>query len=149
LVLADERVRDYANKVSLQIKGAHALTPFRSVAEVRATYKDANADTIWRLAPFQTEPFPKDEKGQPRDPVWTDANREEIKWFVVESVGDADFSSPFVGSLVPSGDWVGTPWIREDIKDSVRSKQGVTREKKPPQGQQPPPPEPPAPPGPP
>lgn len=148
LVLADERVRDYANKVSLQIKGAHALTPFRSVAEVRATYKDANADTIWRLAPFQTEPFPKDEKGQPRDPVWTDANREEIKWFVVESVGDADFSSPFVGGLVPSGDWVGTPWIREDIKESVRSKQGVTREKKPPPGQATAP-QPPAPPGPP
>ena len=70
------------------------------------------------VVPHLTLPFPS---GQ--DPLWTNANREEIKWNVVETVAGADFSSPFVGSLAPDGG----PWVNEALKESVRQKQGVSR----------------------
>jgi hypothetical protein len=80
------------------------------------------AHTASGLIPFLTEPFVKD-NADAIDPLWPSANKEEIKWFVVENVGDAEFSSPFVGSLTRDG----TPWIREEIKEMVRSRQGVGR----------------------
>lgn len=98
LVQYDERVRDRAN---LLANAAHGVIPFLTV------------------------PFPKGAgAGQgTADPFWPTGNREEIKWFVVENVASADFSSPFVGSLARDG----SPWIRDDIKQSVLSKQGISR----------------------
>jgi hypothetical protein len=83
------------------------------------------ARTAHGVVPFLTEPFPRLAPGQQYspDPLWPSTNREEIKWFVVETVGDADFSSPFVGSFAPDGG----PWVREDLKGQVRMKQGVQR----------------------
>ena len=98
LVEHDERVRDRAN---LEARAAHAVVP------------------------FLTQPFPRQgaapgEQFAP-DPLWPTANRERIKWFIVQTVGDAPFSSPFVGTLTASGD----PWLRDSVKASVRMKQGV------------------------
>ena len=99
LVQDDERVRERANRVA---HGAHAVVP------------------------FLTLPFPKDGGGA--DPLWSTANREEIKWFIVENVAGADFSSPFVGSTARDG----TPWVRDDVKQVVLGRQGTARRAEPP-----------------
>ncbi len=99
------------------------------------------AHTTHGVVPFLTEPFFK--QSVP-DPLWPDANRTELKWFIVETVSDADFSSPFVGSLAPDGG----AWIREDLKVSVRVKQGVQRRVPGQPGSQPTPGQPQLPPGP-
>jgi hypothetical protein len=105
LVQYDERVREAANEVARAIQVGGALA---------------------RFAPFRGVPFPRGGEGN-LDPFWNTANREELKWFVVENVGNAPFSSPFVGSLTAEG----TPWIQEDTKEMVRQKQGVSRAKPP------------------
>ena len=99
LVKDDERVRERANQVA---HAAHAVVPFLTV------------------------PFPKDGGGS--DPLWSTGNREEIKWYIVENVAGADFSSPFVGSLARDG----SPWVQNDVKRSVLSRQGVSRRAEPP-----------------
>ena len=106
LVKDDERVRERANRVA---HAAHAVVPFLTV------------------------PFPKDGGGT--DPLWSTANREEIKWFIAENVAGADFSSPFVGSLARDG----TPWVRDDVKQAVLGRQGTaTRRVEPPPAAGPP-----------
>ncbi|AMV27328.1 hypothetical protein VT84_23210 [Gemmata sp. SH-PL17] len=100
LVQDDERVRKRANE---QVHAAQAVVPFLTL-------------------PFQTEALAPGQVAV-ADPLWTTANREEIKWYVVENVADADFSSPFVGSLAPDR----IAWVSETMKESVRSKQGVSR----------------------
>ena len=79
------------------------------------------------VVPFLPEPYPD------LTPLWPNANRQELKWYVVENIGDADFSSPFVGPLAPDG----FAWVRDDIKEQVKVKQGVSRRK--PQAPPPPP----------
>ena len=96
LVQDDKRVRDRANAIAHATGGA---------------------------VPFLTAPFPAGAADAAADPLWPEANREELKWWVVENVAGADFSSPFVGSR--SAD--GSPWVRDDIKEAVRTKQGVSR----------------------
>ncbi|MBN9122662.1 MAG: hypothetical protein J0I06_26530 [Planctomycetes bacterium] len=101
LVQDDERVRDRANRIAAAVHGA---------------------------VPFLTIPFPRDAGGGgTADPLWPEANREEIKWWVVENVADADFSSPFVGSLAADG----SPWVRSELKEAVRQKQGISRRAQP------------------
>lgn len=104
LVEYDERVRETANRIAGAVQLATALGG---------------------APPFRGVPFPKG--GEALDPFWTTANREELKWFVVENVGDAPFSSPLVGSLAPDG----TPWVRDYIRESVRGKLGLSRGTKP------------------
>lgn len=104
LVKDDERVRERANQVA---HAAHAVVPFLTV------------------------PFPKDGGGS--DPLWSTGNREEIKWYIVENVAGADFSSPFVGSLARDG----SPWVQNDVKRSVLSRQGVSRRAEPPPAEPP------------
>jgi hypothetical protein len=83
------------------------------------------------VVPFLTVPFPSGglAAGQTivADPLWPTANRESIKWFVVENVGGEKFSSPFVGTLARDG----SPWVREDLKDVVRNRMGVPRRTQP------------------
>ncbi len=107
------------------------------------------------IVPFLTDPFLKGDV----TPQWSSNNREEIKWFIVEttsardfeSVRDEaarkllvpnetpaardervrkadeaqrkkeDFSSPFVDPTNPER------WVREDIKEMVRVRQGISR----------------------
>jgi hypothetical protein len=109
LVQHDERVRERANQLA---RAAHGVVPFLTI------------------------PFPSGGVAT-RDPLWPDANRENIKWYVVENTSEkdftsikdekerkmADFSSPFVGSLTPRGE----PWVRAAVMESVRTKQGVSR----------------------
>jgi hypothetical protein len=76
---------------------------------------DQMAHAAHAVVPFLTQPF------QGSTPQWPNANREEIKWFIVENVAGADFSSPFVGSLSPRGE----PWVNDAIKQSVRNRQGL------------------------
>jgi hypothetical protein len=97
LVQDDDRVSAWANKVS---HAAHAVVPFLA------------------------EPFPK---GGGPTPQWPSANREELKWYIVETVGGQDFSSPFVGSLTPTGE----PWISDGIRELTRTHQGVTNPQRP------------------
>lgn len=81
------------------------------------------------LIPFRTPsvPFPRGaEVPAVPDPLWTPANREEIKWYVVENVKDADFSSPFVGSLAPSPQGP-VAWVSDALKESVRVRMNVSR----------------------
>jgi hypothetical protein len=48
--------------------------------------------------------------------------REDLLWHVAER----EFS-PFAG-LVPEGTrWGGTPWVRQDIKEAVKTRQGIVR----------------------
>jgi hypothetical protein len=103
LVQHDDRVRRAANEIARAIR---------------------LADGFAGAAPFQGVPFPEGGGNEAAlDPYWNTANREELKWFVVENVGGADFSSPFVGSLAPDG----TPWVQELVQEGVRGKQGVAR----------------------
>lgn len=81
------------------------------------------AKAVNAVVPFVPAPFPD------ATPQWPTANREELKWFVVENVGGAPFSSPFVGTLTPRGE----PWVREEVREQIRVKQGVARGNKPPQ----------------
>ena len=104
LVEFDERVRERANQIA---HGAHAVVP------------------------FLTEPFPPGGAGDRADRSWPSDNKLGIKWWVAENTSRqvdfaditdenqrkaADFSSPFVKSLTPKGE----PWVREDVKESVR-----------------------------
>ena len=100
LVQDDERVRKRANEL---VHGAQGVIPFLTL-------------------PFQTEALAPGQVAVP-DPLWTNTNREELKWYIVENVSDADFSSPFVGSLAPDR----LAWVAEGLKESVRVKQGVSR----------------------
>jgi hypothetical protein len=134
LVQYDERVREAANEVARAIRLAGDLSGAFALSATPA----APSPKSRGAAPFQGLPFPPGGEGN-LDPFWSTANREELKWFVVENVANAPFSSPFVGSLTPEG----TPWIQEDIKEMVRTKQGVSRGQKP---SGPPPGAPPAPP---
>jgi len=106
LVEHDERVRDRANLIAHTANG---------------------------VIPFLSVPFPKGDATQRSgpDPLWPTVNREELKWFVVENVAGADFSSPFVRTLAPDG----SPWVREDIKEAIRIRQGVSRTAKVPMAQ--------------
>jgi hypothetical protein len=70
------------------------------------------------VVPFLTEPFPKDATVNPQ---WHNNTRENLKWYVVENVAGADFSSPFVGSMTPRGE----PWITDPIKEMVRHRHGI------------------------
>jgi hypothetical protein len=92
------------------------------------------------VVPHLAVPFPPGAGQSGPDPLWSNANREEIKWYVVENVAGADFSSPFVGSLAPDGG----PWVNEALKESVRVKQGVSRKPQAPAPSGPPPTPPPA-----
>lgn len=96
LVQDDKRVRDHANAI-------------------------AHRAGAW--AAFLTAPFPTGAADAAADPLWPETSREELKWWVVENVAGADFSSPFTKSL--SAD--GTPWVRDEMKEAVRAKQGVSR----------------------
>lgn len=96
LVQDDKRVRDRANEI---------------------------AHRAGALSPFLTSPFPTGNADAAADPLWPETNREELKWWVVENVAGADFSSPFTKSLAADG----TPWVREEMKEAVRTKQGVSR----------------------
>jgi hypothetical protein len=91
------------------------------------TWSNKIAHTAHGVVPFLTVPFPTEAlaPGQTpvADPLWPTANRESIKWFVVENVAREEFSSPFVGSLARDG----SPWVREDLKDIVRNRMGVPR----------------------
>ena len=73
------------------------------------------------VVPFLTIPFPRE--NVVADPLWPTANKEGIKWFIVDNVADADFSSPFVGTLARDG----SPWVPEDVKETIRSRQGLSR----------------------
>jgi hypothetical protein len=100
LVQSDERVRERANVLAHTL---HGVVPFLT-------------------EPFVTKASVKGAQYVP-DPLWSDANRTELRWYIVETVSDADFSSPFVGSLAKDGG----PWIREEMKTTVRVKQNVQR----------------------
>jgi hypothetical protein len=68
-------------------------------------------------------------------PDWKKEALEDIKWYVAESM------SPFARPIGPEDgvtdpERLGTPWIRNDIKDSVRSMQGVQRKQPASQAQQ-------------
>jgi hypothetical protein len=111
LVQDDKRVRDKANEIA---HGVGGVVPFLGVP-----YPAGNAAGNAATA---------------ADPLWPDANREEMKWWVVENMGKEDFSSPLVGTTAPDG----TPWVQDGMKESVRQKQGVSRRpQQPPQPAQP------------
>jgi hypothetical protein len=82
------------------------------------------------------------------DALWWEAAREELKWLVVESMGKKDFayikdekereaedfSSPLVGTRAPDN----TPWVRDELKEIVRTRLGLSRRAPPPQASGPP-----------
>ena len=75
--------------------------------------------------PFLPDPFPGDDDSPTDTPQWTKDAREEIKWHVAET-----FFSPFAGVMSAedvSDDRRGGPWVRSDIKESVRVNIGVQR----------------------
>jgi hypothetical protein len=101
LVQHDQRVRDRANELA---RGMGAVVPFLPPPFLAAT-----------------------ESGQYTPPHWPTASREELKWFVVENVAGAPFSSPFVGTTTAKGE----PWVRQASREAVRVRQGVARGAKP------------------
>lgn len=107
LVQDDARVREYANRL---VRGSQGVVPMLTI-------------------PFPTDRLAPGQVAVP-DPLWSGANREELKWYVVENVAGQDFSSPFVGSMAPDGG----PWISDSMKESVRVKQGVSRKPQAPAG---------------
>ncbi len=114
LVQEDSRVRERANEMFLAWRG---LIPFRKPA----VPFPADEFRKWRwMIPFLPQSRGAEVPALP-DPLWTPANREEIKWQVVENVADADFSSPFVGSLAPDR----LAWVNEAMKESVRVRLNV------------------------
>jgi hypothetical protein len=80
------------------------------------------------VIPFLTEPFPD------ATPQWPSANREDIKWFIVENVAGADFSSPFVVSDPTQRE----RWISDGTRAAVRSRQGLLSRKQQPNPSGPP-----------
>ncbi len=101
LVEHDARVRKVANEIARAFRFAGALAG---------------------VMPFSSLPFSEGGKAEAPDPFWSTASREELKWFVVENVGGAPFSSPFVGSPAPDGN----PWIQDYTREGVRTRQGIT-----------------------
>jgi len=73
------------------------------------------------VVPFLTLPFPRE--NVVADPLWPTANKEGIKWYIVDNLAGADFSSPFVGTLARDG----SPWVPEELKETIRAKQGLSR----------------------
>ncbi len=68
-------------------------------------------------------------------PDWKKEALEDIKWYVADSM------SPFARPIGPEDgvtdpERLGTPWIRPDIKDNVRTSQGVQRKQQGSQTQQ-------------
>ncbi len=135
LVSDDERVRERANEVFQAWRG---LIPFRKPAVPFPTDEFRK----WRwMIPFLPVSRGAEVPATP-DPLWTPANREEIKWHVVENASakdferiedlekrkQQDFSSPFVGSLAPDR----LAWVGEGMKEAVRVRQGVSRKQPPP-----------------
>lgn len=137
LVQDDERVRAYADRLA---GGSQAVVPFLSLpfpmqdpwyeAQVAQRRKQWGEE-LKRWEERQKTRKPDDKSPDPRpeeprvepDPLWPSGNREELKWYVVETVAGQGFSSPFVGSLAPDGG----PWISDSMRESVRQKQGVSR----------------------
>jgi len=75
------------------------------------------------LRPFLPLPFPQAEDEAPtQTPQWTKDAQEEIKWHVAER-----FFSPFAGLMDVPDDRRGTPWVRDEVKTSVRIGQGMER----------------------
>ncbi|HTH49268.1 MAG TPA: hypothetical protein VMB21_17260, partial [Candidatus Limnocylindria bacterium] len=74
------------------------------------------------LRPFLPNPFPNTETDLPtQTPQWSKEAQEEIKWFVAER------DSPFSGAMDTPDDRRGTPWIQNEVKESVRINQGIQR----------------------
>jgi hypothetical protein len=104
------------------------LTRAQSAATERAERVRAAAPAF--LRPFLPNPFPNTETDLPtQTPQWSKEAQEEIKWFVAER------DSPFSGVMDTPDDRRGTPWIQNEVKESVRINQGIQRRtSNPPQG---------------
>ncbi|MFM8274840.1 MAG: hypothetical protein ACKODX_21260 [Gemmata sp.] len=122
LVQVDQRVRERANA---EFRAGADMIPFRRLV---APFPEDEFRQWRSLVPFVG---PRAQMPDlPPDRVWPAAAREEIKWWVVENVSDADFSSPFVGSLAPDR----LAWVNEGLKEQVRVRLNV-RAKNQPQAQ--------------
>jgi hypothetical protein len=79
--------------------------------------------TARAVIPFRPEPFPADVGASP-GPPWHSDLRDELKTAIAEH-----FFAPFRGNMPDDlkDSRRGTPWIREDTKDTVLSRQGITR----------------------
>lgn len=123
IVQDDDRVRAKANEV---VHGCGAVVPFLPPPfpqTLAAQQRRAN-DRVLAAVPFAPLPYPDAMGWDPpgSTPQWGTDLREDIKWYVAEN-----YFSPFAGLMDVNDDRRGTPWIRPDVKDSVRMQQGVMR----------------------
>jgi hypothetical protein len=164
LVQDDERVREKANEVVAPCRAVIPFLPYPYMQTLRQTQLAENEKVLalpWYLRRITPLPYPPpltpeqrlanqvaarirtifpsfeepfvNEDDPPEDiPQWDKDAREEIKWFVAEK-----FFSPFAGVMDVDDDRKGGPWVRNEIKQSVRVAQGIQRRT--PQPQEPPP----------
>jgi hypothetical protein len=136
LLIEEERVWDKANQIA---DPARAVVPFfthpfpLTLKRSRVAANEEVARAFRAVVPFAPDAlFPRPFPGAAADdppaapPQWSKDAREEIKWYVAEK-----FFSPFAGVMDEkdgvSDDRKGTPWVRPDIKESVRVQLGIQR----------------------
>jgi hypothetical protein len=122
IVQDDERVRAKAREVALQIENACSGLPFPFSATWRSNETTARIEAACSVLPF---PF-NGAWVESKSPLTSTDVQTELRWFVAET--DPTFS-PFVGVINVDDDRKGTPWVRNDLKESVRIQQGVQRRK--------------------
>lgn len=120
---ANERVQAAAPgflRIFVPTPYPRVLTRAQRAANESAAELQAAAPNF--LRPFLPLPFPGADNDPPADtPQWGKDAREEIKWHVAEKL------SPFAGEMDVNDDRRGGPWVRDDVKMSVRVTLGIQR----------------------
>ena len=121
---ANERAQDRAPgflRVFMPTPYPRVLTQAQSAANERVERVRSAAPHL--LRPFIPLPFPDAEVDSPtQTPQWSKDNQEELKWYIAER----EFS-PFKDLMDTPDDRRGTPWVRNQMKYSVRVQLGIER----------------------